>query len=133
MQPRLVTLRGQQAQPTRRLSCPAAPVPAVSPVPWRITRRLATAGRLALFRAAADNGLGPGCYVLKTTRHPHADDALSRAMLQREYIVSSEIAHPNLNSVLSADFDVPQPVSILPYLEGISLRRLIASRSAAPH
>jgi serine/threonine protein kinase len=54
-------------------------------------------------------------------------------MLQREYVVSCEVNHPNLNSVLVADISAEEPALILPYLEGVSLRRLIASRAATPH
>jgi serine/threonine-protein kinase len=91
---------------------------------------MANAGKLALFRAAAANELGPGCYVLKTTAA--ADDPVTHAMLHREHLVSREVRHPNLGSVLVADFNAPQPLLVLPYLEGISLRRLIAASAAAP-
>jgi serine/threonine-protein kinase len=53
-------------------------------------------------------------------------------MLRREHAVSSDVSHPNLNPVLAADFRAQQPVLILPYLEGISLRRLTASCAIAP-
>jgi serine/threonine-protein kinase len=54
-------------------------------------------------------------------------------MLCREQVVSRDVHHPNLNAVLAADLGARQPLLILPYLEGISLRRLIASHAAAPH
>ncbi len=127
MQPQLGRLRRQHARPGQ-LS-PAAPSPTPR-CPWRLTRRLTTSGRLTLFRAAAANELGPGCYVWKTTAT--ADDAIARAMLQRECVVSREVSHSSLSSVLVADLAAPQPVAILPYLDGISLRRLIASPSTSP-
>jgi eukaryotic-like serine/threonine-protein kinase len=131
MQARLGTPRGQHTAARRRLSVPAAPAPPIPSCSWRITRRIADAGKLALFRAAAANELGPGCYVIKTIAA--ADNAVAHAMLRREHVVSSDVRHPNLNSVLAADLSARQPLLILPYLEGISLRRLIASRAAAPH
>jgi serine/threonine protein kinase len=129
MQPRLGTRRRQHARQSQ-LSHAVLPSPPTPSCPWRLTRRLTTAGRLTLFRAAAANELGPGCYVLRTAAT--ADDTIARAMLQREHLVSSEVSHARLNSVLVADFAAPHPVLILPYLEGISLRRLIASSSTAP-
>jgi serine/threonine protein kinase len=131
MQLRLGTPHAQHAPARRRLSAPVAAAPRVQARPWRLTRRLPTAGKLELFRASAANELGPGCYVLKTTAI--ADDAIALAMLHREHVVSSDVSHPNLNSVLAADFHARKPVLILPYLEGISLRHLIASRASAPN
>src|SRR5262245_65182614 len=116
MQPRLATRHALHAR--RRLSSSTAPAPAAASRPWRLTRRLSNSGKLALFRAAAANELGPGCYVVKTTAA--ADDAIAHAMLRRESAVASDVSHSNLNSVLSADLRSPQPLLILPYLEGIS-------------
>ncbi len=130
MQPRLGTLHRQQVR-QRRLPHTAAPSPAALQPPWRLTRRLSTSDRLTLFRSAAANELGPGCYVLKTTAA--ADDALVHAMLQRECVVSSDVSHPNLNSVLATELCAARPFLVFPYLEGITLRRLIDSRSAASH
>src|SRR4029079_2149085 len=128
--PRLGTRKAQHAPARRRLSGPAAPAPPVPSPRWRITGRFANAGKLALFRAAAANELGPGCYVLKTTAK--ADDPLAQAMLHREHVVSRQVRHPNFGSVLVADLNAPQPLLVLPYLEGTSLRRLIAASASAP-
>src|SRR5436190_23911028 len=82
MQPRLGT-RPVQNTLHRQSQSHATASALGKPSPWRLTRRLTTAGRLALFRASAANGIGPGCYVLKTVRQNAADDKVGHAMLRR--------------------------------------------------
>jgi eukaryotic-like serine/threonine-protein kinase len=110
-----------QPQPTSS----AAPV-AKSPS-WRPTKRLASSGRFSLVRAAAENDLGPGYYVLKTVPAERMPKEVDRALLQREAMVAAEVSHPNLIAVLSSDLRSQRPLLVLPYLEGISLRRLLAA------
>src|SRR5262245_12127183 len=129
MQPRLATRHALHAR--RQLSASTVPAPVAPARPWRLTRRLSNSGKLALFRAAASNELGPGCYVLKHLAA--ADDPIAAAMLHRQHAISGDVSHPNLNSVLAGDFSASKPFLVLPYLEGISLRRLIESRATAPH
>jgi serine/threonine-protein kinase len=99
------------------------------PFPWRTTRRLASGRRLALYRVAAANDLGPGCYVLKTTQPQAVDDKIAQAMLRREAAVATDASHPNLITVLADESSTPRPYLILPHLEGVSLGRLMMSRS----
>ena len=54
-------------------------------------------------------------------------------MLHREYLVSAKARHSNVNSVLAGNFSESKPFLVLPYLEGISLRRLIDNRAVALH
>src|SRR5204862_2545136 len=93
--------------------------------PWQLTRRLASSGRLLLFRVAAANDSGPGCYVLKMPRRNQPNDDVACALLRRELAVTAEVSHSNLVSILSAEWGASQPYVVLPYLEGITLRRLI--------
>lgn len=103
-------------------------LPAVNPLspnatqfPCRLTRRLDTHGPLALFRASANTDLGPGCYILKTSRSTTTPGHIERALLRREAAVTSAVKHPNLICLLAADHDSPQPYSLLPYYDGVSL------------
>ena len=92
-------------------------------LPWRFTHRLASAGRLTIYRAASSGDIGPGCYVVKAA----ARDDVSRAFLRREATVASNVNHANLISVLAAELESAEPHLVLPYLEGITLRRLLQS------
>jgi serine/threonine protein kinase len=96
-------------------------------LPWRLTFRLSSAGRQTVYRAASPGDIGPGCYVLKAA----AQDDLSRALLRRETDVANNVNHANLITVLASEFETSQPHVVLPYLEGIALRRLLQS-SALP-
>lgn len=88
---------------------------------WQPTRLIRRGQHTQVLRARlAANDLGPGCYALKTPRL--AGDAIAAAMLRREALVAREAAHPNLVSVLGAEHG-ERPYLVLPYLEGITLRR----------
>jgi eukaryotic-like serine/threonine-protein kinase len=91
---------------------------------FRPIRRLSNRGPFELVRAAAPGDLGPGCYVLKAAKTP---SGMTRAQLRREALVANQVNHCNLIPVLNAECDAPVPRLVLPYLEGISLRRLLDS------
>ena len=99
------------------------------PGPWRPTRRLSGHGAFELTRAAAPGDLGPGCYVLKAAK---SNNDITSALLRREALVSSQIGHSSLIPVLAANGDAHIPHLILPYLEGITLRRLLDSSQRLP-
>jgi serine/threonine-protein kinase len=63
--------------------------------------------------------------VLKTCRADQLNDTIAPAMLRREAMASKSIAHANLISVLSAVPTDSCPYSIYPYLEGVTLQRLL--------
>ncbi len=113
---------------SRRLNGVSAP-PRQSASQWRPTRLIANHGRLALYRAATARDLGPGCYVLKTAQ---SNSDIPRALLRREALVASQVSHPSLISVLADECDAPVPHVVLPYLEGITLRRLLDSLPILP-
>jgi len=97
---------------------------------WRLTRRLASDGRLLVYRAAAAGDLGPGSYVLKALRQTEPRDEIARTLLEREAIVAAEVNQPHLASVVAASFAGTPAHLVLPYLEGITLRRLLAASDA---
>src|SRR6478609_5482863 len=92
------TLSAQHAK-HRRHPRPSVAEAEPRPSSWQLTRRLPCSGRLALFRAATANELGPGCYVLKTTRSNDRHDNIGPALLRREATLAADIAHQNLTSV----------------------------------
>jgi len=96
---------------------------------WRPTRYLSSRGHFELIRAAAPGDLGPGCYVLKSAK---SKSDITRALLCREALVASQISHPSLIPVLAAECDAPLSHLVLPYLEGITLRRLLDSSQRLP-
>jgi serine/threonine protein kinase len=98
-----------------------------------LTRRLASDGRLALFRAAAIGDRGPGCYVLKMPRDIGPRDGLAHAYLRREAVVAAAVNHRSLPSIVAASLDGSRPYVALPYLEGITLRQVLAARASASH
>jgi serine/threonine protein kinase len=104
--------------------------PAVFCDPWRLTRRLRSEGRLTLFRAAAAGDRGPGCYVLKALYRNHTREEAASALLRREAAVAADVNHVNLVSVVVARLRGTHPYLVLPYLDGITLRRAQQPRSS---
>lgn len=85
-----------------------------------------------LFRVAARGELGPGCYVLKTAGANRPSDGIDAALLRREAVVTAAVGNSNLTTVLSSDLHATRPYLLLPYLEGVTLRRLLAWSSLLP-
>lgn len=95
--------------------------------PWRLMKLLHRGERLMLYRARPiGDELGPGCYVLKTPLVGHEQDALARALLRREAAAAVDASHAHLISTLGTSLGGRRPFVVLPYLDGISLRRLLA-------
>jgi serine/threonine protein kinase len=90
--------------------------------PWRLTRRLPSGGPLALFRAAAVSDRGPGCYVVKSAV---PGDVIAGAMLRRESVVAADVDCPHLVSVVATQAECATPYIVQPYLDGVTLRRLM--------
>jgi serine/threonine-protein kinase len=96
---------------------------------WRLTALVHRGDRLLLFRArpVADDA-GPGCYLLKTPRPDRTDGELAFSLLRLEAAASALVSHPHLTTVLSAALDGSLPHIALPYLDGVSLRRMLTGR-----
>jgi eukaryotic-like serine/threonine-protein kinase len=110
---------------TPRLRGARAPAAHNLPHQWQLTRIIARGARTDVFRARlAESDLGPGCYAVKAPRRE--GDVVAAAMLRRETIVGREVEHPNLVSVLAAG----DGYVVLPYLEGITLRRWLGHVAA---
>jgi eukaryotic-like serine/threonine-protein kinase len=96
--------------------------------PWQLTRLLRRGERMDVFRAGlAENDFGPGCYVVKGPRRE--GDSIAAAMLRREQLVAGEVMHPNLVSALALAGE-GHDFLVLPYLEGVTLRRWLAHAAA---
>src|SRR5262245_60198781 len=99
---------------------------------WRPTQLVHRGQRLVLYRAKpAAEDLGPGCYVIKTLLSDHQPDELARALLMREALVATQVQHANLATTLAACLGSDQRHLVLPYLDGITLRRLIEATPVA--
>jgi serine/threonine protein kinase len=94
---------------------------------WRLSRRLPSTGRLLVFRAAATGSTGPGCHVVKMASGALPRDAFAHALLRREASVAAEVNQSNLASVIGVNLRGTPAHIVLPYLDGITLRRLLAS------
>ena len=82
-----------------------------------------------LFRAQPlESSGGPGCYVLKAVTARGTQGDVARAMLAREAAVSGDVNQPNLAAVLSAHLQGSEAYLVRPYLEGLTLRKLLAPR-----
>jgi serine/threonine protein kinase len=107
----------------RRARRPAAEVDEVAP--YRLTRRVHNGGVFDLFRAAARGDAGPGCYVLKRPRDVDWRE-IAVARLRREATVAAAVQHPTLACVLAAETGCAKPYSLLPFRDGVSLRRMLS-------
>lgn len=72
---------------------------------------------------------GPGCYVIKTADGRGGAGHLARAMLAREAALGAAVSHPNLAAVLAASLRGDAPYLVRPYLDGLSVRQLLALHS----
>jgi serine/threonine protein kinase len=70
---------------------------------------------------------GPGCHLVKTSSAARQEERVAAAMLRREALVAREAGHPNLSAVLASHLQGDSPHLVLPYLDGISLRRMIGA------
>jgi eukaryotic-like serine/threonine-protein kinase len=102
---------------------------------WRLTRIISRSGALAVYRARPiRDARGPGCYVIKAIAGGASDDQLALALLRREATVAERAVNPHLAAVLANRLKDKRPHLTLPYLEGVSLRRLLARPSReSPH
>jgi serine/threonine-protein kinase len=99
---------------------------------WRLTGLLHRGELLTLYRARPMSDLvGPGCYAIKTPAADCAAHDLTRALLRRESAVAAGLSHPHLTSTLGSDLRATRPYLVLPYLEGITVRRLLGERETA--
>jgi serine/threonine protein kinase len=113
--------RAQRQQ--RAANAPGQPPkdgPAIGP--WRLTRLIHRTPHTVIYRARpVTDWAGPGGYAVKTIAAAATD--WGRTMLRREATVAREAAHPHLVSSLAEEHTVAQPFLVLPYLEGVTLRR----------
>jgi len=97
---------------------------------WRLSRVLGE-GRWTRVYQARPKSLpaeGPADYALKMLRREFQHQPLALSALKREAVVAREVTHPNLAAVLSAACDRAPYHLVLPYLEGVTLRTLLADR-----
>lgn len=127
---RLIGPIGRETSPELGSAELSASTQADARATWSFTRRLTKSSRLRVLRARGAGELGPGCYVIKLARR--ADDALARSLLTREARVASDASHPNLSTVLAANFDEERAQIVLPYYEGVTLERLAVLWRRAP-
>jgi len=124
--PRTASLRPRPA------AVAAEPIAAPVLDGWRLTALVHRGQQLTLYRARPiDDDAGPGCYLLKTPRVDRQGDELATSLLRREAAVAAQASHPHLSAVLSAATGGSPPYIVLPYLDGVSLRRRLAARFSA--
>jgi serine/threonine protein kinase len=96
---------------------------------WQMMRVVHRGRWLTHFRARPrEANEGPGCYLLKAATARGSQGDVARAMLAREAAVGEDVNQSNLAAVLAARLQGSDGYLIRPYLEGLSLRRLLAER-----
>jgi serine/threonine-protein kinase len=96
---------------------------------WQLTQVVHRGRWMTHFRARPqESSDGPGCYVLKAATARGSQGDVARAMLAREAAVCGALNQPNLATVLSSHLQGTAGYLIRPYLEGLSLGRLLAER-----
>ncbi len=91
---------------------------------WQTTALLGEGRWTKVYRVTPDDrdpGL-PADYALKVLRDEFANEHMAIGMLQREAFVASQVASPNLQTVLTLHTDEPPFYFVSPYLEGATLR-----------
>ncbi|MDX1947967.1 MAG: serine/threonine-protein kinase [Pirellulaceae bacterium] len=98
---------------------------------WRLVSLIGEGRWTRVFRAEpASSAPGQASdYAIKTlcanSRAP-----IGRAILRREALVCREVRHPQLTALLADHATDAQPHLVLPYLEGLTLRKLTPARIA---
>ena len=126
-----VVTAGRAPAPARRLPGEPARESDVVVAGWRVVRQLAEGRFTAIYQATA---LDQDCrstadYAIKVSRPECLANKLARAELAREALVSREMAHPRLTSVLATIQSDDAAGLVMPVLEGSSLADVLASRS----
>ena len=94
---------------------------------WRLTQIVHRSAHAALFRARPQEASdGAGCYLVKAPTLRGEAQGIGRAMLAREARVGQSVSHPNLAAVLASHWGGDKPHLVRPYLEGLTLRELLA-------
>ena len=102
----------------------------VSAPGWQVVSQVAEGRFTAIYQASA---LDRGCdsaadYVLKLLRPEHLGNKIARAELANEALVSREISHSRLTSVLAPIHQAECYGLVMPLLEGASVAHVIASQ-----
>lgn len=89
---------------------------------YALVRKLASGRWCDVFLARPyDLACGSADYVIKTVRADSTERDFAAALLRREAQVAANVSHPNLISLLDADFAVETPFLVLPFVEGATL------------
>ncbi|QDU29720.1 Serine/threonine-protein kinase PrkC [Anatilimnocola aggregata] len=104
---------------------------------YELVKRLAVGNQFELFRArpAGPVRQSSADYVIKSIRSDVADRSLARAILQREALVATSLAHPHLISVFNyqlGEHESDVAYLVLPYAPGQTLRNLITQGAKVP-
>lgn len=93
---------------------------------WRLTRLVGVGQWTRVYRAcpaeSAPDELGD--FAVKLLAREYADDPLARALLRREAQISRLVQHSQLATVLADHSSSDPPHLVLPFLEGLTMRRL---------
>ena len=97
---------------------------------WQAVRALTEGRFTAIYQASA---LDRGCdsaadYAIKLLRPEHFGNKIARAELANEALVSREISHARLSSILAAIHQAECFGLVMPLLEGVSVAQVIASQ-----
>ncbi|MCU0878831.1 MAG: serine/threonine protein kinase [Pirellulaceae bacterium] len=95
---------------------------------WHLTRLVGQGRFTHVYRACPldTHEALDGDFAVKVVHPQWAADTLARTLLEREARVSREVRHPRLVTVLADHSDADPPYLVAPYLEGASLRQVIA-------
>jgi serine/threonine protein kinase len=94
---------------------------------WQLTRLIGRGRWTCVYRACPLNTAEAlaGDFAVKLVSPSWEKDPLARALLEREALVSREVQHPQLITILADHSDGNPPYLVGPYLEGASLRQVI--------
>jgi len=101
---------------------------------WRLIRPVAHGTWTTVFQAAAASGdlSRPPRYAIKTRRADAVDCDIARDHLLHEAEVGRTVIHPHVVSILAWKLTGNQPYLVMPWLEGMSLQKLLSRLGTIP-
>jgi serine/threonine protein kinase len=98
---------------------------------WRLTALAGQGQWTRVYRArpalAAEGGAGD--FAVKLLAPEFAADPLARSLLRREAQISRRVQHAQLATVLADHSSADPPHLVMPYLDGVSLEKIIGVKS----
>lgn len=107
--------------------------PPVLPGGWTLVEAICQGPLTTVYRARPTAGeAADAAYALKLLNDDWEEHAAAQALIEREATIGRQASSPHLVSILAARAQAAPYYVVMPWLEGVSLARVLAERGALP-